>query len=60
MAEELLSNNVAGSEAQWTAINLAWTADLAAWIVCARSSLPVPLSPRNSSVARLGATRWIN
>ena len=53
-----LSSSVSGSAAQLIGDERAAAArGLAAWIARATSSLPVPLSPRISTVASVGATR---
>ena len=44
------------SEAQWTATNFSFARGLSSWMAWAASSLPVPLSPCTSTVAREGAT----
>ena len=52
-----LSSSVSGSAAQSTATNGALAARAVAWMARATSSLPVPLSPRTSTVLSPGATR---
>ena len=51
-----LSSSCGDSAAQCTATNFCFGRPLSAWIACATSSLPVPLSPWISTVARVGAT----
>ena len=51
-----LSSNCGESAAQCTATNFPFGRSLSACKACAASSLPVPLSPEISTVARVGAT----
>ena len=51
-----LSTSSAGRAAQLSLISCLSLRGLPAWMASAKSSLPVPDSPRKSTVARLGAT----
>ncbi len=50
------STSASGSAAQFTATKGRPARGLSSWSARATTSLPVPLSPRSSTVARLGAT----
>ena len=54
-----LSISVAEMAPQLTATNGSLLRLLSTWVVCATSSLPVPVSPVTRTVASVGATRAI-